>query len=186
MHFYHGTTVKIKVIDFDKCRLRSDFGKGFYLNTHLEKAREWAVDKPGLKAKIPTVMCYELKDSIFQDMTISKLIFDAPTLEWLDFVKDNRRKDAKHKPFREPRHNYDIVYGPISDDKVWDVVDRYCKGEITATEAITAARVIPSVFQLSLHTGLALSYINAVSVSQFENDKWSSWEFTMADLDDSQ
>ena len=38
MFFYHGTTEIISNIDFEKCRLRTDFGKGFYLSIKRAKA----------------------------------------------------------------------------------------------------------------------------------------------------
>ena len=32
MQVYHGTTDVIGDIDFNKCRLRTDFGRGFYMS----------------------------------------------------------------------------------------------------------------------------------------------------------
>ena len=41
---YHGTDQIIDVIDFNESRLRTDFGKGFYLSDKLMSARDWAID----------------------------------------------------------------------------------------------------------------------------------------------
>ena len=72
MILYHGTNQLFKDIDFNKSRLRTDFGKGFYLSDKLGNARDWAVDKSGITEK-PTVMRYELSDALFIDENISRL-----------------------------------------------------------------------------------------------------------------
>ena len=46
MILYHGTISKIGVIDLNKCRLRTDFGRGFYMTDKLGTARDWAIGKP--------------------------------------------------------------------------------------------------------------------------------------------
>jgi len=93
MILYHGTNQLFKNIDFNKSRLRTDFGKGFYLSDKLGNARDWAVDNSGITEK-PTVMRYEVSGDLFKDGNISRLRFDNPTIEWLNFVRDNRRKDT--------------------------------------------------------------------------------------------
>jgi hypothetical protein len=45
-----------------------------------------------------------------------------------------------------------------------DVVKEYMVGEITADAAIQKARALPQTFQLSLHTTLALSFVDKVDV----------------------
>ena len=86
MIFYHGTDRTINKIDFDMSRLRTDFGRGFYLSDKLGNARDWAVDKSGTWG-IPTVMRYVIDNRIFSAAEVNLLRFDKPTLEWLNFVK---------------------------------------------------------------------------------------------------
>ena len=45
MVLYHGTNQVIREIDLSKGKLRTDFGKGFYLGSNLGVAREWAKSK---------------------------------------------------------------------------------------------------------------------------------------------
>ena len=174
MILYHGTSEVIAKIDFEKCRLRTDFGKGFYISSKLGTARDWAVGKAGFSG-VPVVMRYELSNNIFNDDTISYQKFDTPSKEWLDFIRDNRRRDIRKSNSPEPRHSFDIVSGPIANDKVADVVDLYCKGKIDADEAIKRTKALPSVFQLSLHTPQALTYISSVQHSERIGNKWSTW-----------
>jgi len=175
MILYHGTSEIIAEVDFEKCRLRTDFGKGFYISSKLGTAREWAVGKAGFSG-VPTVMRYELSNNIFNDNAISYQKFDKPTKKWLDFIRDNRRRDVAKADSPEPRHSFDIVSGPIANDKVADVVDLYCQGKIGVDEAIIRTKALPSVFQLSMHTPQALTYISSVQYSQRINNKWSAWK----------
>ena len=175
MILYHGTTDVINAIDFSKCRLRTDFGKGFYMSSKLGTARDWAIGKAGFSG-VPTVMRYEINSEIFTDATLSSKRFDSPVAEWLDFIRDNRRMDIPKSNSLEPRHSYDIVTGPIANDKVADAVDRYCKNLISAEDAIARIKALPSVFQLSIHSHKALSHIKSVMYSQKENRKWGTWK----------
>lgn len=174
MLFYHGTNDMIGYIDLDKCRLRTDFGKGFYISSKLAPAREWAVSKSGYSG-VPTVMRYEINKDIWSDGSLRILRFDNPSKQWLDFIRDNRQVNLVSAISSEPRHTYDVVSGPIANDKVADVVAVYCLGKINAEDAISKVKALPSVFQLSLHTALALSYIKSVAYSQRKGGKWSSW-----------
>jgi hypothetical protein len=176
MILYHGTCQKLGDIDFDKSRLRTDFGKGFYMSDKLGNARDWAVDKSDI-SETPTVMRYDVNNALFKDENISRLRFDKPTMEWLNFVRDNRRRTTDNNDKKEPRHSYDVVSGPIANDKVAIAVDRYCRGKLTAEEALDEIKAIKNVFQLSMHTQLALEYIQSVTYSQLINKKWSDWRY---------
>ena len=150
------------------------------MGNNLGEARKWAISQ-STAIEIPTVMRYVLSDVIFnfEDSSLTRLWFPSPTVEWLNFVRDNRRIVAHDIHNMEPRHDYDIVYGPIANDKVADVVDEYIDGSITANEAIWRVKVIPSVFQMSFHTPLALAYIDQTLTEyqqRIRNNKWSIWE----------
>ena len=178
--FYHGTNIAICTINLSLCRSRTDFGKGFYMGNNLGEARKWACSQ-SMATEIPIVMRYVLNSEVFNfnDTNIKKLWFSSPTVQWLDFVRDNRRLIAPSAQNSEPRHDYDIVYGPIADDKVVDVVDEYIDGLITAKEAILRVRVIPSVFQMSFHTPLALCYIDQTLTEyqqRVRGNIWSAWQ----------
>jgi len=145
-----------------------------YLGSNLEIAQRWAKSRAAFSGK-PVVMKYTLDDSIFSDEKANPLIFDEPTLEWLNFVWDNRRKG---KPDDRLRHAHGIVRGSIANDKVNFVVEDYVKGKITAEVAITRAKALPNVQQVSLHTSHALAYLDATDFwyqEQIPNGAWSKW-----------
>lgn len=55
-----------------------------------------------LKTELPEVL----------PTSISQLKFDEPTEVWVDFVMKNRTQ-------RNFNHDYDIVYGPVANDRVY-------------------------------------------------------------------
>jgi len=175
MIFYHGTNQILGVIDFNKSRLRTDFGKGFYMSDKLGNARDWAIDKSGF-SDIPTVMRYDVCNTVYKDANISHLRFDNPTIEWLNFVRDNRSRILDVANNKEPRHSYDIVSGPIANDKVAIAVDKYCRGKMNAEETLNEVKALKNVFQLSMHTDLALKFIRSISYSQFISKRWTDWK----------
>jgi len=171
MTMYHGTTLVISKVDLEKSRLRLDFGKGFYLADKQGTAHIWAKNKTiQLGSGIPTILAYTVDNSIYK--IHGKRFNPTPEEEWLEFICFNRRRENKGN---EPRHDYNWVSGPIANDKVYNVVDNYLDGIIDASEAITRARTLPQTYQLSLHSSLALSYIDEKSMvyKQFKNNGWS-------------
>ena len=174
MELYHGTTQIILEIDLAKGRHRTDFGQGFYLGSNLDIAQRWAKSRAVFSGN-PTVMKYALGDGIFFDAQANPLIFDEPSLEWLNFVRDNRRKG---KPDNQLRHTHGIVRGSIANDKVNFVIEDYLKGKITAEVAITKVKALPNAQQVSLHTSYALKYLDLAAVcyqKQLTNGEWTEW-----------
>ena len=55
--------------------------------------------------------------------------FIRPTAEWAEFIYKNR---SRRKPAFT--HDYDIVIGPIADDGVAYLLDRYEEGSYTLAE----------------------------------------------------
>lgn len=176
MVLYHGTYKIIEHIDLNIGNARTDFGKGFYMGSNLGLARQWADGKAGFSGTA-TVMRYTVNDAVLHDECVNPLRFQSPTKEWLDFVKDNRRINPEGTDTSEPRHSHGAVSGPIANARANIVVSEYCSGKITADEALKRIRTIKSVFQLSLHTPLALSYIETVDYQQrTKSGKWGKWK----------
>jgi hypothetical protein len=121
---YHGTYKEIRQINFKRCNKRTDFGRGYYLSDSFELAKKWAVLRFPRRGVAPTVVCYEVDESIFVAGTLDFLRFDEPSKEWLDFVKLNRRKDLQQTT--EPRHSHDAVYGHIADDLAAETILKLC------------------------------------------------------------
>ncbi len=113
MKLYHGTNQSFTKIEISKSQVGKDFGCGFYLSASKEQAQELAEFKTNLLGGSPTILTYEFDDTMLHDEGISFKAFDSYTREWADFIFANRNNRT-----RENIHTYDIVYGPIANDKV--------------------------------------------------------------------
>lgn len=80
------------------------------------------------------------------------LSFDKPTEQWLDFVMANRtRKDFTH--------SYDIVYGPVANDRVYAAFALYESGLLNKQMLIAELKAYKLVDQYLFHTDTALKYL---------------------------
>jgi hypothetical protein len=89
------------------------------------------------------------------------LFFDAPTEEWLDFVMKNRTD--KHFT-----HNYDIVYGPVANDRVYAAFALYEGGLLTKQNLIAELKTYKLVDQYLFHTPQSLQAISFIKARQVQ------------------
>lgn len=119
MILYHGTNVEFEKIDLLKSKPNKDFGRGFYLSPLYEQAKNMAeVKVEQLEHGSPIVQQYEVNE---EDITNLKVLrFDSYSEEWANFILDNRNNKSD-----KAVHDYDIVIGPIADDRVGLQLWRY-------------------------------------------------------------
>lgn len=111
MILYHGSDIEIENIELDKCKPFKDFGKGFYLSDNPQQAYELAKIRAEMSGQKPIVNRFEVDDNILLNTQGLKIkIFNDYSEEWAEFVLNNR--DGR------TTQQFDIVYGPIANDKV--------------------------------------------------------------------
>jgi AraC-like DNA-binding protein len=126
---YHGGYALINEIDLEKCRPYTDFGKGFYVTKYKQHAENWA-KKSGERYKTDgCVTVFNYIDSPFVDYICKKKYFNGYTEEWLDFIVNNRNVDSVEKV-----HDFDIIEGPVANDKVQNKLQYYLNGKITKND----------------------------------------------------
>lgn len=112
MILYHGTNISFDEINLNKSKPNKDFGKGFYLSSDYEQALAMAKIKvEQLESGEPIVLKFEVDETQIAQLKV--LQFYEYSEEWAKFILLNRKND---KPI--PAHDYDIVFGPIADDRV--------------------------------------------------------------------
>ena len=126
MKVYHGSYIKVDKIDLVKCMPNKDFGKGFYVTKFRNHAEEWAKIIGEKYETNGFVSEFEFSENDFTKSICKIKHFDAYDEEWLDFVVNNRDKNSK-----TPVHDYDIVIGPVANDKVQNTLRLYLKGKIS-------------------------------------------------------
>ena len=129
MKLFHGTNVEFNAVDLAKSNKFKDFGQGFYLTDIRQQALELAQKRATRDGGFPIVQEYELDEVLLSNPTLKILKFDGPTAEWAEFIYKNRSR--RNIAFT---HDYDIVIGPIADDGVAYLLDRYEEGSFTIEE----------------------------------------------------
>ena len=114
MILYHGSNVLIDNIDLQRSKPNKDFGKGFYCSDDKQQALRMAELKSDFLGGEPQITSFEFDENILKGNTeFSVRIFTDYSKEWADFIFVNR-----NNPTDENIHPYDIIYGPIANDKV--------------------------------------------------------------------
>lgn len=126
MILYHGTNIDFSEIDLSKSKPNKDFGKGFYLSANYGQAMEMAKIKYAQNKKgVVRVFTYEFDESCLESDDFKILRFETYSNEWADFILKNRTNSSNTNI-----HDYDVVYGPIADDRVGAQIRLYEDGLI--------------------------------------------------------
>lgn len=123
MRLYHGTNVNFDNIDLTKSRPNKDFGQGFYLSDNRWQAEELAAARVELTGGEVVVLEYDFDEALLDSGELRVKRFDDYTEEWAKFILSNRNGN-------EQVHDYDIVVGPIANDRVGRQLWRYRNHDI--------------------------------------------------------
>ena len=128
MIVYHGSTCTVSQPDLQHSKTELDFGRGFYLTTYREQAERWARRNAWRKQQTPFLNMYEL-DEDWSNLRL--LRFDKIDKDWLDFVCECRRGSTAYQ-------GYDIIWGPVADDDVFQSVNFYFRGIWSSEQTLKA------------------------------------------------
>lgn len=150
MEIYHGSLDIVKTPEIRVPNRTLDYGSGFYLTSSYEQAGAWVRRK--LKGSVVKgyINVYEYHASLKTNLNV--LCFETPNEAWLDFVMENRMN-------RNYIHGYDIVEGPVANDRVYASFALYEAGLINKQELINELRAYKLVNQILLHTEKALACV---------------------------
>ncbi len=161
MRLYHGS---IELVDKPEIRTPKrtlDYGYGFYATTSYQQASDWVLRRmTEYKKEYGFVNIFEFNNNDFVNLRC--LSFNQPSEEWVDFVMQNRTQ----KGFS---HSYDIVYGPVANDRVYAAFALYEGGFLNKQSLIAELKTYNLVDQYLFHTEAALktlSFIEAKKISK--------------------
>lgn len=160
MKLYHGSLEIVSQPEIRKSNRTLDYGQGFYTTTSYSQAEDW-VRRRLHEATSPKgyVNVYDFNESSIHSH--NSLLFNSPTEEWVDFVMRNRTELGF-------THSYDIVYGPVANDRVYAAFALYEGGIIDKQTLISELKTYKLVDQYLFHTEAsltALTFIEAQEVS---------------------
>ena len=154
MKVYHGSHVEITKIELAKCLPQRDFGQGFYVTKFRHHAESWAKIIGKKHHTQGVVTEFDYTESPFARHICKIKRFDAYNEEWLDFVVANRRNKKE-----ETVHNYDIVEGPVADDKVQFRINDYLKGAVSKQQFLKELSYHEETHQICFCTKVSLQLL---------------------------
>lgn len=157
MILYHGS---IEIVEKPEIRIASrtlDYGSGFYTTTSIKQAEDWVKRKLNANTPVGYVNFYEFDESLIE--SLNTLFFEFPSEEWVDFVMSNRTN-------RDFYHDFDIVYGPVANDKVYAAFALYEGGIIDKQSLISELKAYKLVDQYLFHTDKALNVIKFIEAKE--------------------
>lgn len=158
MKLYHGSLVAVNKPEIRETSHTLDYGKGFYTTTSYEQAKAWVKRKNNeWNTDKGYVNVYDFDESALRKL--KSLIFYKPTEEWVDFVMQNRTVKGFH-------HDYDIVYGPVANDRVYAAFALYEGGVLNKQELIKELRAYQLVDQYLFHTEAALQFLYFIEAKE--------------------
>jgi hypothetical protein len=126
---YHGSNGEVqnpKILESDR---RLDFGTGFYLTSSLSQAERWAkLTTERRKNGKAIVSVFEIDENAFNTLKI--LHFEKADKNWLEYVSKNR----KNLPIQND--DFDLIIGPVANDKTMPVISLYFSGIYDMEETI--------------------------------------------------
>ena len=133
-----------------------DFGKGFYLSDDEEQALNMAKLKTSLFGGDPIVNRYEFDESILSGGNLNVRTFSEYSLEWAEFILMNRKNNTD-----TASHSFDIVYGPIANDKVGVQIRNLLENNITIETFLERLKYMKGItFQYFFGTEQAIKFLH--------------------------
>lgn len=152
MILYHGSNTYIEEIDLSKSKPNKDFGKGFYLSDNQTQAEQMAKFKALTLGGEPIVTTFEVDDNILSNTNLKVKRFSEYSQDWADFVFANREGNKTD--------TYDIVYGPIANDKIGLQMRKLKDGNIDKAEFLNRLKYMQGVtYQYYFGTESAIKYL---------------------------
>lgn len=129
MILYHGSNVEVRNPRIINTNKGLDFGSGFYVTSDKEQAKRWSVLKTKRRGiGLPVLSVFEFHIE-YAEKNLRMKKFVKPDLEWLNFVVDNRKGLYKGTC-------YDIVFGPVANDRTILTINDYISGAIPAKTSL--------------------------------------------------
>jgi hypothetical protein len=158
MRVYHGSLERVPTPEIRETKRGLDYGSGFYTTTSAKQAEDWVRKRmDDFHAPKGYVNEYELDLEALKQFNC--IFFNSPSEEWLDFVMSNRLD-------RNFTHSYDVVYGPVANDRVYTCFALYEGGVLSKPNLIAELKTYKLVDQYLFHTTQALKALTFVKAKE--------------------
>lgn len=154
MKLFHGTNIDFDNIDLKMSKPNKDFGQGFYLSDTRQQAEELAMARVELTGGNPVVIEYDFDEELLHDESLKVKLFEEYTEDWANFILSNRNSTNGNI------HDYDIVFGPIANDRVGRQLWRYRNHDIDMSTLVKNLKFMKGItFQYFFGTERAIKHL---------------------------
>lgn len=158
MRVYHGSLERVPAPEIRQAIRTLDYGTGFYTTTSYKQAEDWVRKRMhDNSARKGYINEYELDLEKLKNFHC--VFFDSPSDEWLEFVMSNRLD-------RNFTHNYDVVYGPVANDRVYACFTLYEGGVLNKQNLLAELRTYDLVDQYLFHTEQVLKVLTFIKAKE--------------------
>ena len=158
MKLFHGSNTVISTIDFSKCKPYKDFGQGFYLTEIEKQAVLMAKRTASIYGGESIISVFEFnKEAALNDPSLAIKLFENPDEEWALFVMSNRNREQSY-----PVHKYDIVIGPVADDRIATLFRNFDDEIIDLPTLVTGLRYKKISSQYFFRSQAASAYLKVL------------------------
>ncbi len=159
---YHGSDTIVDNPKILGAKRPLDFGDGFYVTTSMDQAIGWA-KKVSYRNnnKFKCINKYEFDEKNAKD-NLKVITFNKADEKWLDFIVNNRCGKSSGE--------YDIVIGPVADDKVYRVVVEFENGDMDRETAIKKLKAETLCDQILFHTPKSLEYLKYIDTEVIDDE----------------
>lgn len=153
MILYHGSDTLISDVDLTKGKSNKDFGRGFYTTDLLHQASAWAIRIASRNNGSPRITKFEFDKERALREGASIKEFAEPSEEWARFVMSNRQSSE------DCTHSFDIVIGPVADDRMAQLFDDFEEDLITIEQLVKRLRYRKFSTQYFFATPFSLRFL---------------------------
>lgn len=157
MILYHGSLEIVRIPQIIQPTRTLDYGAGFYTTTSYEQAEQWVKRRMSPTFNTGYINIYEWDNNEIPEISI--LWFKEATEQWVDFVMSNRT-------MKDFQHDYDMVYGPVANDKVYAAFALYESNLLDKEGLIKELKTYKLVDQMLFHTEKSLKYLKFIEAKE--------------------
>lgn len=160
MKLYHGSHIEVRNPKILTSSRVGDFGRGFYTTSSLKQARRWAQIRAAQEdLSVGIVTVFDVPDKLFEHPELQIRTFEKADELWLDFVLANR-KDVNFD------HEFDIVLGPVADDRVYFCLNMLEDGLADRVKVIERLKTYVLSDQILFHTAKSLLFLEYAATEE--------------------
>lgn len=166
---FHGSKKDFSFpVDLLHSKANNDFGRAFYLGENLNQASTYVANSPS-----PKVYAFKLNLS-----SLKRKRFDV-SKEWMLSIAYYRgwlidyRGHPTLKTIVSAVEEADIIIAPIADNRMFDLISEFVRGEITDLQATHALSATNLGMQYALRSLVAiknLSFLDSLHISSLERE----------------